>query len=111
MHSCRYIALLKDAFDANGSGRGLFFSFDADVTLTQQRFAAVAGDGPPGAKSLHARADPRFVWNKTHTKPLIGATYGPAAAAHLGTNCSYLTSLKFVACNLYISLWSVPMFE
>lgn len=76
----RYIALLKDAFDPSGSGRGLFFSFDADITLTQQRYAAIAGDGPPTAKSLHARADSRFVWNKTHTQPLAGEWHRPVIA-------------------------------
>ena len=34
---CSYAALLREAFNPAGAGRGLFFSFDADVTLTQQR--------------------------------------------------------------------------
>lgn len=34
---CSYTALVKEAFNPAGAGRGLFFSFDADVTLTQQR--------------------------------------------------------------------------
>ncbi len=39
---CRYTRLLKEAFNPAGAGRGLFFSFDADVTLTQQRYAEKA---------------------------------------------------------------------
>ncbi len=40
----RYTDLLRDAFNPHGAGRGLFFSFDADITLTQQRCAISAMD-------------------------------------------------------------------
>lgn len=67
---CRYVGLVKDAFDPARSGRGLFFSFDADITLTQQRFTA--SSGMEGASSLHARADSRFVWNKELIQSMVG---------------------------------------
>jgi hypothetical protein len=39
---CSYTALLREAFNPAGAGRGLFFSFDADVTLTQQQCVCAA---------------------------------------------------------------------
>jgi hypothetical protein len=45
---CSYTALLREAFNLAGAGRGLFFSFDADVTLTQQRCVCTATARIPG---------------------------------------------------------------
>ena len=63
----RYTALLSDAFAVSGSGRGLHFCFDTDLTHTQQRAADL---GEP-SKPLHATADPRFFFNKSLLKPIV----------------------------------------
>ena len=71
--TCRYLNLLRDAFNGSGSGRGLHFSFDVNITQTQQRAAQLATDAGATAKLLHATADPRFFWNQSLLQPLIGA--------------------------------------
>lgn len=67
--NAKFCKLLDDAFFAEGSGRGLHFSFDTDLTQTQQRVA----EATDSSRSLHASADLRFFWNKTLLKPLIDA--------------------------------------
>ena len=72
-HACRYLNLLRDAFNGSGSGRGLHFSFDANITQTQQRAARLAADAGAAAKPLYASAEPRFFWNQKLLQPVIGA--------------------------------------
>ena len=67
---CRYAALLRYAIDPSGAGKGLFFSYAADLTLTQQRYADL--DTSVKAKPLHARADQRFFFNRQLVAPLLG---------------------------------------
>ncbi|KAK9821752.1 hypothetical protein WJX81_003319 [Elliptochloris bilobata] len=69
----RYVALIREALDPAGAGRGLFFSHGADLTLSQQRWAAVAADPSLATAPLWRRADARFFWNKFLTLPLTGA--------------------------------------
>ena len=83
MPSCRYLNLLRDAFNGSGSGRGLHFSFDTNITQTQQRAARVAADPGAAAKSLHATAETRFFWNQTLLQPLIGALEASFTASAL----------------------------
>ena len=70
---CRYIELLKDAVDSKGSGRGLFFSYGADLTLTQQRVAILAENAEWTGQPLWKRADTRFFWNRKLALPFMGA--------------------------------------
>lgn len=67
------MALLREALDPAGAGRGLFFSHGADLTLTQQRWVAAAADTKLAAAPLWRRADPRFFWNRHLTLLLTGA--------------------------------------
>ncbi|KAK9809957.1 hypothetical protein WJX72_002549 [[Myrmecia] bisecta] len=69
----RYIELLEHALDPLGAGRGLFFSYGSDITLTQQRYATLVAENAMAAKPLAARADPRFFWNKVLARPLTEA--------------------------------------
>lgn len=64
----RYVALLRRGLDPARAGRGLFFSYGADLTLTTQAAAKLA-DGAPTA--LHARADAAFWWTKALAEPLL----------------------------------------
>ena len=77
--SCRYVKLLRTALDPSGAGRGLFFSYGADITLTQQRFteACAKGERAGGNALLGERAEPRFFWNAHLLAPFTGA---PACA-------------------------------
>ena len=70
---CRYAALLRYAIDPSGAGKGLFFSYAADLTLTQQRYADL--DASVKTKPLHARADQRFFFNRQLVTPLLGALH------------------------------------
>ena len=58
--------------DPNGAGKGLFFSYGADLTLTQQRQAVVSQDASLKNASLADRADTRFFFNRQLTLKLKG---------------------------------------
>jgi hypothetical protein len=64
----RYVALLRRGLDPSRAGRGLFFSYGADLTLTSQAAAKRDANAPT---TLHARADPAFWWNKALAEPLL----------------------------------------
>ena len=70
------MALLREALDPAGAGCGLFFSHGADLTLTQERWAAVAANAKLAAAPLWRRADARFFWNRHLTLLLTGARSG-----------------------------------
>lgn len=89
----QYLALVRDAFNPTGSGRGLFFSFDADITLTQQRFAASSSS--LGKSSLHARADSRFVWNKSVVQSLVDQGAERFAVPLMMASFHQMTELEF----------------
>lgn len=69
----RYISLLRMALDPAEAGRGLYFSYGADVTLTQQRWAEAQADSKKAGRPLGARAEPRFLWNRHLMAPFTGA--------------------------------------
>lgn len=71
--ACRLLETLREAFNPEGAGRNLFFSYGADLTLHAQRQADVLADPVQAAKPLHARADRRFFWNRFVAKPLVDA--------------------------------------
>ncbi|KAK9864404.1 hypothetical protein WJX84_006665 [Apatococcus fuscideae] len=75
----RYVELLKDAVDPKGSGRGLFFSYGADLTLTQQRVAILAESPDWVGQPLWKRADTRFFWNRKLALPFMEAGMGDLA--------------------------------
>jgi SacI homology domain len=68
----RYLELLKEAFNPGTAGLGQYFSYETDLTLTQQRAAALAEDAVSGAKPAWGRADARFFFNRAISQPLIG---------------------------------------
>lgn len=67
------LKLLSDGVDPEGSGRGMYFSYFYDVTLSAQRTALIAQDGSAGMQTAAARADKSFFWNYHLSKPLIDA--------------------------------------
>ncbi|KXZ54091.1 hypothetical protein GPECTOR_5g196 [Gonium pectorale] len=71
----RLLALLRDAVNPQGAGRGIYFSHAYDLTLSAQRIAdrnadAAAASAPVASA---ARADPRFWYNKALSAPLLEA--------------------------------------
>ena len=68
----RYAKLLSYAVDPSGAGRGLFFSYSTDLTLTQQRYTTLQADASASKKTLWSRADPRFFFNRQLTSVLTG---------------------------------------
>ena len=69
---CRYAALLRYATHPSGAGKGLFISYGTDLTLTQQRYTQINEKEGAGSMPLHARADPRFFFNRQLLAPLLG---------------------------------------
>ncbi|GLI62382.1 hypothetical protein VaNZ11_005001 [Volvox africanus] len=69
------LALLRDAVDPAGSGRGIYFSHFYDLTLTAQRIADVDADAAAAAAPIAStvRADPRFWYNRVLAEPLLHA--------------------------------------
>lgn len=64
-HCRRYVSLLRDALSPAVFGRHVYFSYGADLTLSTERWNALASPGGAAvAKLPAARADPRFFWNK-----------------------------------------------
>lgn len=69
----RYIDLLRTALNPAEAGRGLYFSYGADLTLTQQRHAEAQAKGEKAGRLMGERAEPRFFWNRHLLAPFIGA--------------------------------------
>lgn len=99
-----YVRLLKEAFNPVGAGRSLFFSFDADVTLTQQRYAALAADSAAQGKFLHERADSRFYWNKHLTQKLVDEGAGRFAMLIMLASFHQMRAIRFGDYNASITL-------
>ena len=68
-----YVSLLKRALDPARAGRGLYFSYGADLTLTTQAWKELTSDAP---KALHARADPAAWWTRSLAAPLLASEAG-----------------------------------
>lgn len=64
--------MLRYAVDPAGAGKGLFFSYEADLTLTQQRSDVVNKDASLKNASLIERADSRFFFNRQLTIKVTG---------------------------------------
>ena len=68
------LSLLTAGVDPSGPGRNLYISPGGDLTLSVQRLAELTADGGPAASQPpHARADPRFFWNRALSAPLAQA--------------------------------------
>lgn len=78
IYNCRYAGLLRYAVDPSGAGKGLFFSYGADLTLTQQRRDVIAKDDSLRNASLADRADGRFFFNRQLTQRLKGLSVSQA---------------------------------
>lgn len=64
----RYAKLLRYALDPAGAGQGLFFSYNTNLTLSEQRVAERNADTP--TKQAWQQAEPRFFWNRFLAQPL-----------------------------------------
>uniref|UniRef100_A0A7S0URE1 SAC domain-containing protein n=1 Tax=Polytomella parva TaxID=51329 RepID=A0A7S0URE1_9CHLO len=67
------ISLLECALSMDEGGRGLYFSHFYDLTLSQQRAAAMQLNPELANKPVLARADPKFLWNRALAKPFMEA--------------------------------------
>ena len=63
---------MRYAIDPSGAGKGLFFSYDADLTLSQQQYDKLAAGGKLENRPLYDRTDPRFFFNRQLVLPLLG---------------------------------------
>jgi len=70
------LRLLRDGVDPRGSGRGLYFAYFYDLTLTAQRAAALSADSSAQQQPPASRADGRFFWNAALAKPVLEAGGG-----------------------------------
>ena len=73
LHFCvlyRYAKLLKHAVDPNGAGQGMYYSYNTNLTLSEQRNAEQQADTPD--KQAWQQAEPRFFWNAFLAQPLTG---------------------------------------
>eukprot|EP01024_Parvocaulis_polyphysoides_P024619 TRINITY_DN2251_c0_g1_i3.p1 TRINITY_DN2251_c0_g1~~TRINITY_DN2251_c0_g1_i3.p1 ORF type:complete len:600 (+),score=83.52 TRINITY_DN2251_c0_g1_i3:369-2168(+) len=67
-----YLAdVFRAAFDPKVFGQGLYFSYDIDLTLNQQKKQDVLTDPQLSSKCIYQRADERFFWNKATVQPII----------------------------------------
>eukprot|EP01025_Chloroclados_australasicus_P051158 TRINITY_DN5950_c0_g1_i6.p1 TRINITY_DN5950_c0_g1~~TRINITY_DN5950_c0_g1_i6.p1 ORF type:complete len:540 (-),score=59.44 TRINITY_DN5950_c0_g1_i6:16-1635(-) len=67
-----YLAdVFKAAFEPKQFGQGLYFSYNFDLTLNQQKMQEVLSDPLLCAQSMYKRADERFFWNRAMVQPLI----------------------------------------
>jgi SacI homology domain len=78
-HGGRYMSLFEHGLNPNGPGNGLYFSYGADLTLSEQKFVDVSGDSSKKGRALYARADPTFLFNRHLIEPLTGAWAGSSA--------------------------------
>eukprot|EP00775_Hariotina_reticulata_P001529 gene1529-1867_t len=61
---------LQDAICPSGTGRNLFFAYNLDLTLKAQAMSDVLASSA-ASKSIAARADKRFFWNRVMSQPLM----------------------------------------
>ncbi|KAI8468529.1 MAG: SacI homology domain-containing protein [Monoraphidium minutum] len=69
----RLLSYLRDAIDPEGTGRGLHFAYQLDLTLSAQRLADALSDPAQASKPPPRRADWAYFWNRTLAKPLMDA--------------------------------------
>ncbi|KAF6258005.1 SacI homology domain-containing protein [Scenedesmus sp. NREL 46B-D3] len=69
----RLLAYLSDALNPTGTGRNLFFAYHLDLTLHAQALADVLSSPSTASKSIAARADRRFFWNRVMAAPILDA--------------------------------------
>jgi hypothetical protein len=75
----RLLSYLRDAINPEGTGRGVFFAYNSDLTLSAQRLADALAEPDTAGKAPCRRADRTFFWNRTLAKPIMGARAGGAA--------------------------------
>ncbi|KAK9805735.1 hypothetical protein WJX73_003446 [Symbiochloris irregularis] len=63
----RYLKLLKLGLDPSGAAQGLFFSYNTNLSLSEQRIHEQNADNP--TRPAWQQADSRFFWNRHLAKP------------------------------------------
>eukprot|EP01023_Acetabularia_acetabulum_P042363 TRINITY_DN4181_c0_g1_i7.p1 TRINITY_DN4181_c0_g1~~TRINITY_DN4181_c0_g1_i7.p1 ORF type:complete len:598 (-),score=98.18 TRINITY_DN4181_c0_g1_i7:133-1926(-) len=67
-----YLAdVFRAAFDPKVFGQGLYFAYDVDLTLNEQKKKDVLSDPSLSSSYIYERADQRFFWNKATVEPMI----------------------------------------
>lgn len=67
----RLLTYLEDAFNPQGTGRNLFFSYGVDLTHTAQHLHDLKAAAASG-KAVAWQPDQQFFWNRTLARLLIG---------------------------------------
>ena len=71
---CRFAELLRTALTPAGAGDGLYFSYNTNLTMSQQRYASSQLSSSQASRPAWAAADPQFFWNRHIALPLLGDT-------------------------------------
>ena len=86
--------LLKYAVDPSGAGQGLYYSYNTNLTLSEQRNSQQKADD--SSKLAWQQAEPRFFWNRFLAQPLTGAhessVIGAMAMAIMHSECALACS-------------------
>ena len=72
MSCIRFAALLETGLSPAGAGDGLYFSYNTNLTMSQQRYAVSQQDPAQASRPAWAAADPQFFWNRHLALPLLG---------------------------------------
>lgn len=97
----RYLKLLKQGLDPKDAGQGLFYSYNTNLTLSEQRSSQQSADPP--SKLAWQQAEPRYFWNRHLAAPLTGASL--LAALSFSLCCLYCTLTLSAAC----LCWLIPV--
>ena len=77
----RFAELLRTALTPAGAGNGLYFSYNTNLTMSQQRYASSQLSSGQASKPAWAAADPHFFWNRHIALPLLGERIATALHA------------------------------
>jgi len=97
-----------------GAGRGLYLSYEADVSLTQQGYKKVAADAQLKNASLAERADPRFFFNRQLAKHLTGRSNLSACCSFEGLEACHVSVVEVQGavsvCSGQIAMWKHKLY-
>jgi SacI homology domain len=64
---------MKEGLSSSSAAQNLYFAYNGELTLTKQRYETTTNSDSVQAQHVWSRADSRFFWNASLSKPLLGA--------------------------------------